>query len=283
MPFIRLTDNYNDDPKIDALSDGAYRLWHNLLAYCRRMQTDGLIPKSIMLGQKHYRSKRLDELMQIQPFETEPLLTKVDSFGFKMTNYLKWNATKDEENERRASSKERMRAMRERRIHPGVPPPLQRNTENVTASHPPVTSVHVLDMDRDRIGSSSEKGSGEKPSRSWRQGSGAMGAELPRAHLRHAVCGRVCLQETQFARFVAKFGGPQAEAFTAVQRWAEAVLEAWSTPPLADREIGENDFQFWDTRWAEWRSPTAKASASPSIEADAEAVRAILRKQGALS
>lgn len=201
MPFIRLTDNYNDDPKIDVLGDGAYRLWHHLLAYCRRQQTDGLIPKSIMLGCKHYRPKRLDELMAILPFETEPLVSRVESFGFKMHNYLKWNPSKDEENERRAGTRDRMRKFRER---DGV-------TSAVTSV---VTARNVLDREREVFNALPEKGSGEKPDL------GDRARELLEAYPRWFA------EERHGAR-IALLGGPIqfAEAMKLCEIWDDARLE----------------------------------------------------------
>lgn len=133
MAWIRLSDNYDEDPKIEALTDGAFRLWHQVLAFCRRHQTDGLIQKTKMVSFQAYRPKRLDELMASGPVEAPwtPLVSKVEGFGFKLNAYLKWNPSKDEENERRADSRDRMRLSRERRVAVGVAPqhipPVARN------------------------------------------------------------------------------------------------------------------------------------------------------------
>lgn len=130
MAWIRLTDNYEEDPKIARLSDGAFRLFHQVLAFCRRNQTDGLIPKAQMLSRPAYRSKRLDELMfEGEPgFRWTPLVSIVQGFGFRLNAYLKWNHSKDEENERREGSRDRMRLSRERRVAHGVAPVVACNT-----------------------------------------------------------------------------------------------------------------------------------------------------------
>lgn len=142
MAWIRLSDNYIDHPKIEPLSDGAFRLWHQMLAYCRRHLTDGLVPKATMLGFASYKPKRLDELLQPAREGYIPLVEKVQSFGFKMHDYLEWNPSKDEETERRSDSRDRMRALRERRLAKGVTP-----CDAVTNSE---RDSHVLDMDTDR-------------------------------------------------------------------------------------------------------------------------------------
>jgi hypothetical protein len=36
MPYLNLDDGFPEHEKVDALSDGAYRLWTSALAYCAR-------------------------------------------------------------------------------------------------------------------------------------------------------------------------------------------------------------------------------------------------------
>jgi hypothetical protein len=166
VPFIRLCDNYVDHPKIDKLGDGAFRLWHQGLAFCRRFQTDGMIPYVSARGFKAYSPKRTRELCAPWREGEKPLWVERAGVGYQVHDYLEWNPTKDEENEQRAASKERMRQMRERRFTPGTPM-LRRNmpvTDGVvTRSEPSVTSRDVLDRRGIGTGSISEKGSGEKP------------------------------------------------------------------------------------------------------------------------
>lgn len=44
MTWLRLDDNFDGRPEVDALSDGAYRLHSAGLLYCARARTDGLVP-----------------------------------------------------------------------------------------------------------------------------------------------------------------------------------------------------------------------------------------------
>lgn len=113
MAWIKLTDNYEDDDKIIRLSDGAFRLWHQVISYCRRNPNDGLISRAAMLDRKAYRPKRLDELMTFDPkFEVRPLVSKVDGFGFVLNAYLDWNPSKEEDAIEKAAAKNRMRRVR---------------------------------------------------------------------------------------------------------------------------------------------------------------------------
>lgn len=45
MTWVRLDDGFADHPKIDALSDAAYRMFVNGLCYCAQQLTDGTIPE----------------------------------------------------------------------------------------------------------------------------------------------------------------------------------------------------------------------------------------------
>src|SRR5581483_2662445 len=132
MAWIRLSDNYNDHPKFDHLSDGAFRLWHQAMGFCRTYKTDGLIPTKAIRGFKAYSPKRMRELLTPWQDGENPLWHAIEGFGVKVHDYLEWNPSKDEENDRRRSSRDQMRAIREQRRlekHPPSPPqPVSTNT-----------------------------------------------------------------------------------------------------------------------------------------------------------
>jgi hypothetical protein len=164
LPWIRLSDNYIDNPKISALNDGAFRLWHEGMAYTRRHQTDGVIPFAAMRKLGAYTTGREKQLATPYIEGANPLWVLIPKTGYKVHDYLAWNPSREEENEDRASSKERMRLMRERRLQPGTPAVremLQRNNERNTS----VTNAFVPEREREGIGVLPEKGTGEKPSR----------------------------------------------------------------------------------------------------------------------
>lgn len=97
-------------------------------------------------------------------------------------------------------------------------------------------------------------------------GSGALVGMLPRDHLRHAVCGRVCLQETQFQQFIQKFGGETDAAKASVRTWATGVMATWDMPPLMNHPIQGTTFQWWDARWEEWQGKPQAAPASKTLQ-----------------
>lgn len=106
-------------------------------------------------------------------------------------------------------------------------------------------------------------GHGERPRPAARTTSGAMAGMLPRDHLRHSVCGRICLHEKQFAEFVQKVGGSREAATERVRAWAESVLREWGEDgPKRDAVIQGDTFAWWNARYTEWQGRP-----NPAIEA----------------
>lgn len=115
MPFIRLSDNYIDHPKFLALSASAFRLWHEGMAFCRKHQTDGLIPQGTLQGFRYYQAVRVKELATPYQVGAHPLWETVADFGFRVHDYLFWNLSKEEEQDDRDGATERMRKLRAKR------------------------------------------------------------------------------------------------------------------------------------------------------------------------
>jgi hypothetical protein len=111
MAWIRLSDDYNDHPKFDNLSDGAFRLWHQGMSLCRKFQTDGLIPLASVRKFKAYSAKRMTELMTPWSDTAEPLWHAEES-NVRVHDYLEWNLSKAEESKERGAATVRMRNLR---------------------------------------------------------------------------------------------------------------------------------------------------------------------------
>jgi hypothetical protein len=114
VPWIRLSDNYIEDEKFLALSDRSFRLWHEAMAYCRRHQTDGLIPFAILRGFRAYSKTSEKQLASPARDGLAPLWELIPATGYKVHNYLNWNLSKEEENNERAGAAARMRKFRAR-------------------------------------------------------------------------------------------------------------------------------------------------------------------------
>lgn len=64
MPYLNTDDGFPDHPKVDALSDGAFRLHVAGMHYCAKNTTDGLIPVGRVDRLKPgYKAGQLQELL----------------------------------------------------------------------------------------------------------------------------------------------------------------------------------------------------------------------------
>jgi len=115
LAFIRLSDDYFDNPKIEHLSDGAFRLWHQALAYCRRHSTDGLFSVNTMHGWRCWTKQREKQLSTAHVDGANPLWVAIPRFGYKVHDYLAWNLSREEEAAERIGAAERMRRHRAKR------------------------------------------------------------------------------------------------------------------------------------------------------------------------
>jgi HNH endonuclease len=96
MPWIRLDDDYIYHPKFTVLSDRAFRLWHEGMAYCRKLLTDGFIPEAATKKFRYSSRKAVTELLK--PIsETVSALWFDTTGGFQVHDYLQWNPTKEVE------------------------------------------------------------------------------------------------------------------------------------------------------------------------------------------
>lgn len=117
MPWGRLDDKANDNPKLRLLSDPAWRLWGCGLIYCQAHLTDGFIPDG-MIGEFGVKAKNIkavaDELCRSLLPGKGPLWHKQDG-GYQVHDYLDWNPPRERILAERAQSEERLKRHKERR------------------------------------------------------------------------------------------------------------------------------------------------------------------------
>jgi 5-methylcytosine-specific restriction endonuclease McrA len=94
MAWMRLEVSYIDHPKFLALSDGAFRLWHEGKSYCEKHLTDGLIPRVAAKGFRTFNDKRRKELQTPVKGYQSPLWESHD-VGFFMHDYLDHNDSRE--------------------------------------------------------------------------------------------------------------------------------------------------------------------------------------------
>jgi hypothetical protein len=121
-----------------------------------------------------------------------------------------------------------------------------------------------VDVGSDRVGVR-DRGRGEAaapPSRGI--GSGVMAGALPREHLRHAFCGRVCVPDFLHAQFQRQIGGDPADADSTLRALYNQVLAGIAD----DQPIGDRPTDFWQKHFT-----AAYPSGAPASER-----RAVTRK-----
>lgn len=87
--WVKFDDSMPEDPDIDRLSHGAFRLYVSAICFCQKHLTDGFIDadKTTRL-MRQYRPAYLAELVAAGLFE--------DSLpgGYRIRNFAKWNKTR---------------------------------------------------------------------------------------------------------------------------------------------------------------------------------------------
>ncbi len=143
MAFLHLADNYNDHPKFRALSDGAFRLWHQGMGFCRMYQTDGLIPAQTVREFRAYTRGRLAELTRPCLTGATPLWEKSEMGDITVHDYLHWNDSKAEQAADREAARARMRTLREARVRPNSARTSSERALRTSAERAPRTSAEV--------------------------------------------------------------------------------------------------------------------------------------------
>lgn len=91
MPYLNLDDNFADHPKVDALSDGAFRLHVSALLYCSRGKTDGFVPMDrVSRLVPRYKKALLTELLEARLWYTRP------GDQIEAHDYLDWNKSREQ-------------------------------------------------------------------------------------------------------------------------------------------------------------------------------------------
>lgn len=107
MPYLNLDDNFADHPKVDGLSDGAFRLHTAALCFCAKNLTDGVIEKRrVTRLTPTYKATLLAELLDSGLWMPHPA-------GYAIHDYLDWNKSKswwDAKREKDAKRKAEWRA-----------------------------------------------------------------------------------------------------------------------------------------------------------------------------
>jgi hypothetical protein len=92
MPWVNLDDQYPEHPKVDSLSDGAFRLNTAAICYCNRQKTDGIVAASMV--------PRL--MPKFRPSYVQELLDRMlwhdigGGSAYELHDYLDWNRSREQ-------------------------------------------------------------------------------------------------------------------------------------------------------------------------------------------
>ena len=119
-----------DHPKIGGLSDGAFRLWVQGLAYCQRFLTNGVITAVALRGLRAYSSKRSQQLIDAGLWE-------IGGVDVRVHDFLEWNDSREHVTSARKQARERMQKLR------GCAPEVRANTERTAGEVLDTTPHHT--------------------------------------------------------------------------------------------------------------------------------------------
>jgi hypothetical protein len=129
VPYLNIDDGIDEHPKVEALSDAAYRQWKTSLSYCSRNQTDGVIT----LARSRLLTPTGNDVTAAElvaaglwhdlgagctnPDCIEARTCRADGVkgAYLVHDYLQWNHSKAWWEKRRADEAERLRKYRSRK------------------------------------------------------------------------------------------------------------------------------------------------------------------------
>ena len=113
MPYLNLDDNYPDHPKVEALSDAAYRLHGACMFYTARFRLDGYLTEGQFRGRRNWSQRTERELLASllhapgTPCESRDCPGD-DGLRYRLHDFFQWNKSRewwDEEREKAAKRK----------------------------------------------------------------------------------------------------------------------------------------------------------------------------------
>lgn len=122
MPYLNTDDGFPEHPKVDALTDGAYRLHSAGMHYAARTLSDGAVPKNKVDRLKPgYKPSQLKELLDGRLWHVggQGCGTEHCPIGqpsdYVIHDYLQWNKSREWWEERRRREAERVAEWRKKK------------------------------------------------------------------------------------------------------------------------------------------------------------------------
>ena len=106
--WVKIDDQMPNDPEIDELSDGAFRLYVSALCYCQAELTDGYITASKLKRLvPNYKPAQLKELTAPTLHPEGPIFAPMDE-GYVIRNFTKYNRSRAYWEKKRADDAQRV-------------------------------------------------------------------------------------------------------------------------------------------------------------------------------
>lgn len=113
--WAKIDDSMPDDPDVDRLSDGAFRLYVSGICYCAKHLTDGLIDQDRAPRlMRRFKPSYASELVTAQLWEVVP------DGGYLVRSYTKYNKSRDWWKKKRADDAQRLAEWRAQKEDAGV-------------------------------------------------------------------------------------------------------------------------------------------------------------------
>lgn len=101
MPYLNLDDNYPDHPKVESLSDAAYRLHGAAMFYSARFRLDGYLTREQLRSRRNWTARTERELLDAtllhspgEPCESE-FCPADDGRRYRLHDFFQWNKSRD--------------------------------------------------------------------------------------------------------------------------------------------------------------------------------------------
>jgi hypothetical protein len=120
MAWFRLDDAAIYHPKVQALSDGAFRLWIEGGIYCTRHLTDGRITDLAVRAFRSATKARIQELVTVHLWDAD---AEGRTGDYRMHDYLDWQESRAAVVKRKDAARQRMTRAREHLANISRTPP----------------------------------------------------------------------------------------------------------------------------------------------------------------
>lgn len=119
MPYLNLDDNYPDHPKVEALSDAAYRLHGAAMFYVARYRLDGYLTDRQIRARQRWTRANQNELVSAGLIHGPGDICESkkcppdDGMNWRLHDYFQWNKSRewwDHEREQAAKRKAEYKA-----------------------------------------------------------------------------------------------------------------------------------------------------------------------------